>query len=456
MENASLLDIEKKFLSYLFSDKAFIAKSLSKIKKEHLPHVSNIYFLIKEYYVKYKDIISDSAFEIQFSKRNVDENTIIYYKSLISNARNAQTLNNAEFEYIEDELLQQYKRSQLLNMTKHIITTNPKSCSDESLEKLILSIQKDFSNINCVEIDERKEGLIDVSADERLKDYEEIETNPESLHLIPTGFKAFDTANGGFNYGELVYIIGRKGDGKSVLMLNLAHNMWNMKYKVLLFSLEMDKKQYDRRFDSRAALISSKGLKLGKLTQDEKTRYKIYIDNLKHHKGLKGNDVGCFYSIDVPSKCTPSYVETKTEEIERKLDIVFDCVIVDYSQIMSPDIVTEVKRDNLGSIALSLKQFARNKQKLVITAAQMTRAGKNDTDQKNGHAGTEHVAESDQISDHIDWGIAIRSTSPDYGIIETFKSRDGAPVEFNFKKQFDKMNICELDDSEWRNIETDG
>jgi hypothetical protein len=142
-------------------------------------------------------------------------------------------------------------------------------------------------------------------------------------------------------------------------------------------------------------------------------------------------------------------VETKTEEIEQKLGIVFDSVIIDYAQIMQPNVVTDVKRDNLGNIALELKQFARRKMKIVISAAQMTRAGKSETQQKNGRAGTEHVAESDQISDHLDFGFAIRSTSDHDGVIESFKTRDGEPCDVHFIKDYGKMNIIEQNFDSW-------
>ena len=149
-------------------------------------------------------------------------------------------------------------------------------------------------------------------------------------------------------------------------------------------------------------------------------------------------------------------IETKTEEIEQKLGVVFDAVIIDYAQIMQPNIVTDVKRDNLGNIAWELKQFARRKMKIVISAAQMTRAGKAETQQKNGRAGTEHVAESDQISDHLDFGFAIRSTSDHDGIIESFKTRDGEPCDMHFIKAYNCMTIVEQELDSWKRRDESG
>ena len=63
-----------------------------------------------------------------------------------------------------------------------------------------------------------------------------MEANPNMIKYIKSGFASID-AEGGFRTSELVYVIGRKGDGKSVLLLNLAHNMWKDGHNVILFSI---------------------------------------------------------------------------------------------------------------------------------------------------------------------------------------------------------------------------
>jgi hypothetical protein len=65
---------------------------------------------------------------------------------------------------------------------------------------------------------------------------------------------------------------------------------------------------------------------------------------------------------------------------------------------------------------------------------------------KSKEADTSHVAESDQVSDHIDWGIAVRSLDNLYGKMESFKTRDAAPFSFQFAKMYSQMKILELPD----------
>lgn len=389
------MKLEKKFLSYILSEKQYIAKSISLIKPEYLPKTYGIYDIFKNYYIKYKGIVTDEIIDIQFSNKAINNDTMVLYKSIINEVKALPVKDNAEFDAIIDQLVEQYKRIEFTNLANQIVNVNPNDCSPEKLMDLENKIKSNVSKITADNSSTRAEGLINNSAKERYERYKNIKNNPESIITYPTGFKVIDDAEGGFRPGELVYIIGRKGDGKSVLMLNLAHNMWLKKVNVILFSLEISKEDYERRFDALAADISSNGLKLGRLTDQEEALYVKYLKNLNKNKTPDGEDCGNIYIVDTPSKCTPAYIEAKIEEVEGILGIKFDVCISDYAGIMEPNVNQDAKRHNQGQIALDLKRLARSKNMTVISAAQMTRASKDD--QK---ADTSHVAESDQISDH--------------------------------------------------------
>jgi replicative DNA helicase len=358
----------------------------------------------------------------------------------------------SNYRVMANRVLNNYK----VASTKQILSAGADKVINKEADYItetISDMAQGLSKLNSIGNSSIRQGSIQDDVEERRMMYQDRKLHPEKLNIISSGFKQLDKSIGGFMYGNLIYVIGRKGDGKSVLMLNFGYHFWRRGKNVILFSLEMSKEDYMRRFDSRAAGVPIKGLKMGTLTDAEEKKYNDYLDQIKTKKDRKGNQLGEFYVVDIPGKCTPAMIETKTEEIEQKLGIVFDSVIIDYAQIMQPNIVTDVKRDNLGNIALELKQFARRKMKIVISAAQMTRAGKSETQMKNGRAGTEHVAESDQISDHLDFGFAIRSTSDHDGIIESFKTRDGEPCDLHFIKAFHMMNIVEQEFDAWKKQE---
>ena len=435
--------IEKKFLSYLFHDKKYIAATIGIITKEHLPNHYKIYSLLMSYYGKYKDIITDQMVDIMFQKKNMDTNTVIAYKTLISQLRSEKFFNDGEFKALIEQLTENKERQEVLKVAEEIVNINPIECSSNDFKSLKDSIKTSIIKTTVNVNDVINEGTIKDSAKSRIERYNEIEKNPELIKFVPTGFKHIDDENGGFRPGEFICIIGRKGDGKSTLLLNLAHNMWSSGYNVIIFSLEISKEDYERRFDSRAAEVSSNGIKMGRLTDDEKDRYFKYLKAQENNTTIDNQQAGIVYIVDTPPGITPAFVDSKLDSVEQILGIKFDVVITDYMGIMNPTVAVAEKRHQYGQIALDQKIIARQRKCILITAAQKTRAGA-----KEKNSDSSYVAESDQVSDHIDWGIDIMSTSEDYGVIQSFKTRDSSPFKFSFKKQYNMFKIQELEGDE--------
>lgn len=442
--------VEKMFLSYLLSDKKYIALSLGKVKKEYLPNTAEIYDMIVSYYNKFKDVITDEMAEKMWRKKNYSDDIIVNYQIITADARTLKVTNDAEFEAIIEELKDWKNRQDLLKMADQIQRFNPIHCDIDKLEELKDNIKKQVTEITSEQTQTRNEGTIKDSVKDRLEKYKQIKNNPELVKCIKTGFKKIDNAEGGFRPGELIYVIGRKGDGKSVLLLNLAHNAWEQGENIILFSLEISKEDYERRFDARAAQVSSNGLKRGTLTDTEEELYEKYLVNIEQGLTVGGKKAGTIYIVDCPAGCTPAYIDSKVDIIEQQYNIKFGVIITDYSGIMMPNIPVEAKRHEQGQIALDLKRIARTRECVVVSAAQMSRKGREET-KSNGAADTAHIAESDQIADHIDWGISITSTSDMCGKIESFKTRDAAPFQFQFNKRYSCMTIQELDD-DWADV----
>lgn len=443
--------LEKKFLAYLFKDKRYIALAFSRIKKEHLPLTNYIYALLTGYYNRFHGIITDEIVDTMFKKKNIDEDTIVKYKTLINEIKNIHVNDESEFEAIINELKDFRKRENFVDIAKNIIELNPIECSNDKLEEMQEEVKKQMLNITSADSTVKEQGLLSESIKQRKEEYYKKKNNPELLQFIKSGFRTIDEKEGGFRPSELVYVIGRKGDGKSVLMLNFAFSAWLQGKNVILYSLEMSKADYERRFDSRASGVSTNGLKMGKLTEVEERVYDKYLADLEN--GIcNGKKVGKLYIVDCPGGCTPAFIEAETENAEQLLDIKFDMIISDYAGIMRPNVKVNEKRHEQGQIALDLKRIARNKNCVVISAAQMTRKGKEESSAKDGgQISTEHVAESDQIADHIDWGISIRTMAEDTGKVESFKTRDAEPFSFKFNKKYSCMKVEEVynDDSEW-------
>ena len=443
----SLVEVEKKFLSYLFHDKKYIVSSMGKITKEHLPEYGVVYSLLVSYFKKFKDIITDNMVDLQFKKKNVSPELIVKYKILISEVRLETEFNEGEFNSLVAELIEQYQRKVCLDMASEIVNFNPQHCNSKDFEFLKEKLKKSVFKINNQGEDIRKEGSVTSSAKSRLERYKRVKEHPEELNFTTSGFRHIDEVMGGYRPGELIYVIGRKGDGKSVFLLNTAYGMWKAGKNVIIFSLEISKEDYERRFDSLAAGVQSKGLKMGTLTPQEEKIYEEYL--MKQDKGLTpdGEQCGVLYIVDHAPGMTTAFMESKIEEVEQVMGIKFDVAISDYSGIMKDNAGANEKRHIYGNIALDLKTLAREKDMIVISAAQKNRASVKDG--KNGVAlvGTEAVAESDSVSDHIDAGFDIMSLGQDYGKIESFKTRDSEPICFSFRKRYEMFKIMEMTDA---------
>ena len=440
--------VEAKVLKYLFKNVSYIALSESKIKKEHFSFYSDVYRFVIFYYHKFGGIV-DSVAALDVAKaRQIDKNVLVHVNDFLANIDNIQ-IDDSESAFLAeaDTLLSLYKKSELIALAQNITDFNIPAAPIQKVAQLEEIIAKKITEISTDLSLIRKSGSLAESADDQLRNYVELRDHPEIIDYIPSGLSTIDLLEGGFRKSELIYVIGRKGAGKSILMLNFGLAAANANKNVLLFSLEISKEDYERRLAACSANILSNGLKRGTLDNEEYERYKKYLKNLKEHRTMDNKPMGNFVIVDVPSQITPSFIEAQLIFEQNKRNIKFDEVIVDYAGIMAPNIAVVEKRHAQGAIALSLKQIARKYDCVVISGAQMSRQGKNEIANKDGRADSSHIAESDQVADHIDWGIAIRlGKDPSSGIIESFKTRDAAPFIISFSPEYARMRIVPICD----------
>ena len=193
------LKIEKKILSYLFSDKKYIAFSINKINQEILSSsIKSIYKLIIEHYNKYKDIITDEVVQLKFTTKNLSEDTLVKYNSLITEIRNIPIKNKGEFDFLIEELNSFNKRNKFSEIIEFIGDKNPAACSNKELDEMELYVKKQIITLNSNNLEIKKEGTIKDSAKERWKNYKDIENNPQLLKFVKSGLKKIDDIEGGF------------------------------------------------------------------------------------------------------------------------------------------------------------------------------------------------------------------------------------------------------------------
>ena len=233
--------------------------------------------------------------------------------------------------------------------------------------------------------------------------YETRKQNPDDVPEIQTGYSMIDAITGGLSPGELIMIGGETAAGKSMLLNNLAKQLWLQEntldtapsdlvrgYSVLYFSLEMPYKDCFIRFLASLANVSQRGLSKSILAPDEEKRVQKAYRFLKMYQ-----ENGYYFDIvDVPRNLTIEEVELRYHDA--LLRYRPEIVVVDYMGLMhSVALAKEQDWLKQGALAASLHEFARAYDCIVITAAQLT-------DLKRSASGPK-VEESRRVGVHR-WG----------------------------------------------------
>jgi replicative DNA helicase len=180
---------------------------------------------------------------------------------------------------------------------------------------------------------------------------------------VPTGFIDLDKLLGGMQKSDLLIVAGRPGQGKSAFLMSVAkHAAQVHKKHVAVFSLEMSNEQLVQRLMSQETKIDAQRLRLGQLREDE-------MDLFVHAASVLG-DTAIF--LDDTPAITALELRTKCRRLHAEYGI--DLVIVDYMQLMTGDVRSENRVQEVSYISRNLKTLARELNVPVLVAAQLSRA----------------------------------------------------------------------------------
>ena len=185
--------------------------------------------------------------------------------------------------------------------------------------------------------------------------------NRGKLPGVSSGFKSLDSFLTGFNDSDLILLAARPGMGKTSAGLNFLVNAAKDCGKaVVMFSLEMSNAQLALRLLSSEALIDSKKLRTGMLSEHdwdaiayasaELSRTKIYLD-----------DSSGITVAEMKAKC-------------RRLGDELGLVIIDYLQLMHSGRRIENRVQEVSELTRSLKIMAIELNVPIICLSQLSRA----------------------------------------------------------------------------------
>ena len=181
---------------------------------------------------------------------------------------------------------------------------------------------------------------------------------------LTSGFFDLDSLTQGFQKSDLIILAGRPSMGKTAFVLNITENILkNYKLPVIFFSLEMSKEQLIYRLLSNETGISQTRLKIGNLYKEDWHQLKISIQNYSRLP----------FFIDYEANLTTQDIRSKIKKIlfeQNKIGLV----VIDYLQLLlSSNLKSENRVQELSQITRSLKSIAKEFQIPIIALSQLSR-----------------------------------------------------------------------------------
>lgn len=182
------------------------------------------------------------------------------------------------------------------------------------------------------------------------------------LVKIPFGFEALDVStNGGAALGELVVLAALPKSGKSILLLQIARQIAELKLPSLMVSLEM--LNYENGF---RLLAQSSRYSVNVFRPDIAP---FVVRDLKEH-GRQQYELPLYF--DQKSRT----MKEIGQEVARLKDTVgLTTVFIDYAQLIKNDRRNVSRFDRIEEAMVDMKELAMKHQIVVYTAAQFNREG---------------------------------------------------------------------------------
>lgn len=195
-----------------------------------------------------------------------------------------------------------------------------------------------------------------------LDDLEALYERSEAVTGIPTGFADLDNLLSGLHPSNLVIVGARPGMGKTAFALGVSASVaMKQKVPVLLFSLEMSRKELVQRLLSAEAQIDSTRMRNGKLLEKD-------WEKISHAIGRLADSP--IYIDDNPNV---NVMDIRAKSRRLKARDGLGLVVVDYLQLMSGRLGAESRQVEVSEISRGLKILARELDVPVLALSQLSR-----------------------------------------------------------------------------------
>lgn len=233
--------------------------------------------------------------------------------------------------------------------------------NEEELDVILERVEKTIFNISKL----RAKGDICYMNDllkEVVTWMANVDATKRGVTGIPTGFSGLDKITSGFQDSELIIIAARPSMGKTALALSMMRTMALANLHVVLFSLEMSKRELGMRMLSMDSQIPGFVFKNGTTSSEEWVEMTRSLDNL-YDISLGIHDASAYTMVDIRA-------HARRLKAEGKLDILF----IDYLQLINSSKNYENRAQEVSEISRSLKALAKELDIPIVALSQLSRS----------------------------------------------------------------------------------
>lgn len=240
---------------------------------------------------------------------------------------------------------------------------------------------------------------------------------------VPTGWAVLDRITSGWQKTDLIILAARPAVGKTAFLVSLMKNAALSSIKpvsVLLFSLEMSKKQLIQRMLSAIA-----GVPASLIFYHPKDLSPDELERLNEAHELLSK---CRFFVEDSVNITPAVIKARAEEIKAKHGL--DMIGLDYLQLANSTEKKSIREQEISSISRDLKKTAKELEVPVIALSQLNRLGDGVEPQLS------HLRESGAIEQDADVVMFLYAPDPEQKDLVNLtikKHRNGALEEIGFK-----------------------
>jgi replicative DNA helicase len=194
---------------------------------------------------------------------------------------------------------------------------------------------------------------------------------------ISTGFENIDLIVPGLQPADLVIIAARPSMGKTTLAMNIAENVAYTAQtpgKVLVFSLEMPRKQLVKKTICRFGSLFMSKINTGKALENDEDSARI--SNAMVPMVNNSNN----FLIDDRGGLHINQIQAKAKRAMMRMGGI-DLVVVDYLQLINSEGENQTTR--IGNVSKGLKELAKHLNCPVIALSQLNRAITGKPEMKN-------------------------------------------------------------------------